>query len=167
MLDFGCKEFHDISENISRDEGKPKEDEEDLYSPADVTANLRKAAHLARQADQPELVPKFLRLVTPLVERDFDYGNLAELFGEMKIAAEESNEFLSKKRFLGKYYRVAFYGSHWEDDQSKIFIYKGKVQTLLSCLTFPLAHVTDQHVLRKKNDLRNFKEKEQFLLVSR
>ena len=101
-LDFGCKEFRDISENIPHDEGQPKESEEDLYSTLDVTANLRKAAHLARQADQPELVPKMLRLVTPLVEKEFQYGNLAELFGEMKIAAEESAEFLRKKRFLGK-----------------------------------------------------------------
>ena len=102
MLDFGCKEFGDISENIPRDEGKPKESDEDLYSTLDVTANLRKAANLARQADQPELVPKLLRLVTPLVEKEIEFGNLAELFGEMKIAAEESAEFLRKKRFLGK-----------------------------------------------------------------
>ena len=125
LYPHGCNQFQKISLNIAVDEAKLKDDEELMYTPEDLAFHLKESARLCLDADNPELVPQILSKAVHIYESSKSFVELRDLYARMTDAMDRVIDFQSKKRYFGKFYRVAFYGKDWEDYDQRIFIYKG------------------------------------------
>ena len=118
----GCRGFNRISGNIERDEAALKDDEELQYTPLDLADHLQSAADLCGRAEMYELVPLVLSKSITIFEQSKQRERLRDLYRAQAAAMDSVIE--SRRRFFGKFYRVAFYGKEWEDYDQRRFIYK-------------------------------------------
>ena len=69
--------------------------------------------------------PQILSKAVHIYEFSKSFVELRDLYARMTDAMDRVIDFQSKKRYFGKFYRVAFYGKDWEDYDQRIFINKG------------------------------------------
>jgi len=125
----GCKAFKSISPNLLPDESVISEDDGDngeiRYTNKHLLELLELSIDRLKTADRYEVMGDVAKLITPLYEEDRNYQRLALIHGTLKESYEKVVAVtISGKRVLGRYYRVAFYGRVFKDDDGKEFIYK-------------------------------------------
>ena len=142
---FEAKDFEKISTNIVRDE-RPFGDStsvlvKDIYSSTEqqfteelLIKSMQNAIGLFAKAERFEMIPELYRLLNPLYEKKRDYETLIKVHREISENYQKIyNLQKSNKRFLGRYYKVGFYGrDYFEDDSGLEFIYKEEKVTSLS-----------------------------------
>lgn len=136
-------DFGHISPNINLDEKRPTEDQQlsaDVRSSLELqfsepllVRSLRTAIEIFARAERYEVVPEVYKVLLPLFERHKDHETLA---GMHQHIAETYRKVVtlqkSGKRYLGTYYRVAFFGrEYFADDSGREFIYKEEKVTSL------------------------------------
>ena len=145
---FGAKDFANISMNIVRDERPLAENtsilNNDFYSSTEhqfseelLIKSLQNAIELFAKAERYEVMPELYRLLIPLFEKARDYETLVKVHKEISDNYQKIlNLQKPNKRFLGKYYKVGFYGrDYFEDDSGIEFIYKEEKITSLVEIT--------------------------------
>ena len=142
LYPHGCDQFQKISPNIAIDEAKLKDDEELMYTPEDLAFHLKEAARLCLDADNPELVPQILSKAVHVYESSKSFVELRDLYARMTDAMDRVIDFQLKKRYFGKFYRVAFYGKDWEDYDQRIFVYKGMFSKSFAVMPIHLSRKT-------------------------
>ncbi|XP_015793400.1 dedicator of cytokinesis protein 9-like [Tetranychus urticae] len=130
---LGAKAFAIISPNIPRDEelhNSTRRDEtnsdEEQFSEESLLSNLESAVDLFTRAERYEVVPEIYKLMAPFYERARNYEilsrihrNISEIYDKILMTKK------SGKRLLGRYYKVAFFGKdYFEDDSGREYIYK-------------------------------------------
>lgn len=127
-LDFGK-----ISCNIPRDEsdagikscdGSHGNDEH--FSEAGLIETLETTAALFARAERYEVVPEVYKIMIPIHERKRNFEALSKIYKTISATYDKVLQVKrSGKRILGRYYRVAFFGKEFFDEESgKEFVYK-------------------------------------------
>ncbi|KAJ8031225.1 Dedicator of cytokinesis protein 9 [Holothuria leucospilota] len=131
----GVKAFKDISPNVEGDEKYTKSDEgleEMQYQESDLLDQLEKAAELLLKAERHETMDEVYKLINHFYKKNRDFQKLA--FGYLTLSKSFETVYKLQgtgKRLLGSYFRVAFFGQHFDDDDGKEYIYKEpKITTL-------------------------------------
>ena len=124
----GCSAFRSISPNVETEE-KGQQDfygmQDVAYSEEHLTELLEKCAQLFEKAERYELLGEIYRLIIPIYERKRDFKSLSGAYQILHRAYEKVVDVTqSGKRLLGKYFRVAFYGHQFDDEDGKEFVYK-------------------------------------------
>ncbi|XP_053212852.1 dedicator of cytokinesis protein 9-like isoform X2 [Panonychus citri] len=130
---LGAKAFSSISLNIPRDEelsNSTRRDEsnsdEEQFSEESLLSSLESAVDLFTRAERYEVVPEIYKIMAPFYEKARNYEilsrihrNISEIYDKILITKK------SGKRLLGRYYKVAFFGKdYFEDDSGREYIYK-------------------------------------------
>uniref|UniRef100_A0A671MX29 Dedicator of cytokinesis protein 9-like n=1 Tax=Sinocyclocheilus anshuiensis TaxID=1608454 RepID=A0A671MX29_9TELE len=86
------------------------------------------------KAERYELISDIYKLIIPIYEKRRDFERLAHLYGTLHRAYSKVTEVMhTGKRLLGTYFRVAFFGQgFFEDEDGKEYIYKEPKFTPLS-----------------------------------
>ncbi|XP_067949265.1 dedicator of cytokinesis protein 9-like isoform X3 [Watersipora subatra] len=125
----GCKVLHDLSSNVIDDESNTIDDraviEELQYTEDTLIETLQTAAKHLTEAERFEALGSLYRIVIPLYEKKRDLENLADCYHTLHEAYSKAVQVTKTcKRMLGSYFRVAFYGEAFEDEDGKEYIYK-------------------------------------------
>jgi hypothetical protein len=81
------------------------------YNEDTVVAQLILAADWLEKAERWECLLEVYRLVLPFYEAKRDFGALADCYARLQHACRKVSDVnYSKRRLLGTYFRVAFYG---------------------------------------------------------
>ncbi|GLG92417.1 Dedicator of cytokinesis protein 9 [Gryllus bimaculatus] len=136
-LSWGAEAFAKISSNIERDERGLKLDagvQDVQYTELTLREQLEKCADLLDKAERYELLGELFRLIIPMYERRQSYEMLAQCYQALAAACTKVVDVTrSGKRLLGRYYRVAFYGqAYFEDESGSEYIYKEPKVTSLA-----------------------------------
>jgi hypothetical protein len=133
-------DFQHISANIPRDEENAgckscdgSHGNEDHFSEAALIQTLESTAALFARAERFEVVPEVYKIMTPIHERHRNFEALAKIYKTVSATYDKILQVKrGGKRILGRYYRVAFFGKDFFDEESgKEFVYKEpKVTTL-------------------------------------
>ncbi|RWS30486.1 dedicator of cytokinesis protein 9-like protein [Leptotrombidium deliense] len=137
----GSKAFQRISPNIPRDEelsNSRKLDDiygsEEEFCEENLLKSLEQAVELFTKGERYEVVPEVYKLMIPLHEKSKNYETLSRI--HKNIAESYDKVIMAKKsgkRLLGHYYRVAFFGKEFfEENSGREFIYKEPKVTSLS-----------------------------------
>lgn len=96
------------------------------YTEDHLTDLLEQCAVLFEKAERYELLGDLYRLIIPIYERKRNFEKLAGAYEILHRAYSKVVEVMqSGRRLLGKYFRVAFYGqSYFEEEDGKEYIYK-------------------------------------------
>ncbi|XP_063975168.1 dedicator of cytokinesis protein 9 isoform X2 [Diachasmimorpha longicaudata] len=134
---WGSEAFDKISINISKDEKGLKLDSgvQDVhYNSAILLEQLEKCTETLEKAERFELLGPLYRLIIPMLENKPDYSALATCYSHLAQACNKIVEVTrTGKRLLGRYYRVAFVGSaYFEEENCQEYIYKEPKVTSLS-----------------------------------
>ncbi|CAG0926220.1 unnamed protein product, partial [Notodromas monacha] len=99
-----------------------------------VVEELIKAAEWFEKSERWECLLEVYRLVTPFYEAKRDFAALSECFSRLQFACKKvSDSNYAKRRLLGTYFRVAFYGEGFFDAMSgRSFLYKEPKVTSLA-----------------------------------
>lgn len=126
-------DFQHISANIPRDEGNAgckscdgSHGNEDHFSETALIETLESTAALFARAERFEVVPEVYKIMTPIHERQRNFEALAKIYKTVSATYDKILQVKrSGKRILGRYYRVAFFGKDFFDEESgKEFVYK-------------------------------------------
>ncbi|KAL3847595.1 hypothetical protein ACJMK2_018498 [Sinanodonta woodiana] len=133
----GCTAFRSISPNIERDESGIKDDsgmQDVQYTEDTLVEFLELAAQNLEQAERYEVIGEVYKLVIPIYENARDFEKLSQCYETLAQSYSKVIEVMqSGKRLLGKYFRVAFFGqTYFEDDDQKQYIYKEPKVTSLA-----------------------------------
>ncbi|CAB4023626.1 dedicator of cytokinesis 9-like, partial [Paramuricea clavata] len=125
----GCEAFRNVSPNIVPDESVMKNDEglvnEQRYTTNNLVELLEKSADLLAQAERYEVTGEIYKLVIPVYEQDRNFNALSVAYNNLSQAySKVVAAMASRKRLLGSYFRVAFFGEDFGSDNRKQFIYK-------------------------------------------
>ena len=124
----GCGAFKPISPNIEKEENGIKDDsgmQDVQYTEETMVEYLEKAARSLVLAERYEMLGEIYKLVIPIYEFHRDYERLAFCYTNLSQAYTKAGEvIISGRRLLGKYFRVGFYGSYFDDEDGKEYIYK-------------------------------------------
>uniref|UniRef100_A0A672RFP0 Dedicator of cytokinesis 9 n=1 Tax=Sinocyclocheilus grahami TaxID=75366 RepID=A0A672RFP0_SINGR len=141
MFKQGCTAFRVVTPNID-EEASMMEDVgmQDVHFNEDVLMELlEECADGLWKAERYELISDIYKLIIPIYEkrRDFElihFKRLAHLYGTLHRAYSKVTEVMhTGKRLLGTYFRVAFFGQgFFEDEDGKEYIYKEPKFTPLS-----------------------------------
>ncbi|KAK0080760.1 hypothetical protein PV326_008002, partial [Microctonus aethiopoides] len=112
---WGAEAFEKISVNISRDERGLKLDagvQDVHYNESILLEQLENCAEMLTKAERFELLGPLYRLIVPIYENKRNYDALSNCYSHLAQACNKIVE-VSKtgKRLLGRFYRVAFFGS--------------------------------------------------------
>ncbi|XP_043275620.1 dedicator of cytokinesis protein 9 isoform X2 [Venturia canescens] len=137
MHSWGAEAFDEISVNISRDERGLKLDAgiQDIhYNESLLLEQLEMCAEMLEKAERYELLGPLYRLIIPIYENKRDYGALSQCYTHLSQACTKIVEVTKTgKRLLGRFYRVAFFGSaYYEEEHGQEYIYKEPKVTSLS-----------------------------------
>uniref|UniRef100_A0AAX7TAJ4 Dedicator of cytokinesis 9b n=1 Tax=Astatotilapia calliptera TaxID=8154 RepID=A0AAX7TAJ4_ASTCA len=132
----GCSAFRVITPNID-EEAAMMEDVgmQDVHFSEEVLMELlEECADGLWKAERYELIADVYRLIIPIYEQRRDFEKLAHLYDTLHRAYTKVMEVMhSGKRLLGTYFRVAFFGQgFFEDEDGKEYIYKEPKFTPLS-----------------------------------
>ncbi|XP_048588509.1 dedicator of cytokinesis protein 9 isoform X4 [Nematostella vectensis] len=133
----GCAAFYRISPNVVPDESMMKSDEgmamEQRFTLAHLSDLLEKSAQFLDRAERYEVMGEVYKLAIPIYEQERNFAGLANAYQNLaKAYAKVVEVTASGKRMLGKYFRVAFFGKMFADDDGKEYIYKEPKITSLS-----------------------------------
>uniref|UniRef100_A0A8C2AHL8 Dedicator of cytokinesis 9b n=1 Tax=Cyprinus carpio TaxID=7962 RepID=A0A8C2AHL8_CYPCA len=136
MFRQGCSAFCVITPNID-EEAAMMEDVgmQDVHFNEEVLMELLEAcADGLWKAERYELISDIYKLIIPIYEQRRDFEKLAHLYDTLHRAYTKVLEVMhSGKRLLGTFFRVAFFGQgFFEDEDGKEYIYKEPKFTPLS-----------------------------------
>ncbi|XP_060625527.2 dedicator of cytokinesis protein 9 isoform X8 [Anolis sagrei] len=136
MFKQGCISFRVITPNID-EEASMMEDVgmQDVHFNEDVLMELlEQCADGLWKAERYELIADIYKLIIPIYEKRRDFERLAHLYDTLHRAYSKVTEVMhTGKRLLGTYFRVAFFGQgFFEDEDGKEYIYKEPKLTPLS-----------------------------------
>ncbi|XP_077199952.1 dedicator of cytokinesis protein 9 isoform X10 [Paroedura picta] len=136
MFKQGCSSFRVITPNID-EEASMMEDVgmQDVHFNEDVLMELlEQCADGLWKAERYELIADIYKLIIPIYEKRRDFEKLAHLYDTLHRAYSKVTEVMhTGKRLLGTYFRVAFFGQgFFEDEDGKEYIYKEPKLTPLS-----------------------------------
>ncbi|EDL00611.1 mCG114129, isoform CRA_a [Mus musculus] len=142
MFRQGCTAFRVITPNID-EEASMMEDVgmQDVHfnevsaAAQDVLMELlEQCADGLWKAERYELIADIYKLIIPIYEKRRDFERLAHLYDTLHRAYSKVTEVMhSGRRLLGTYFRVAFFGQgFFEDEDGKEYIYKEPKLTPLS-----------------------------------
>uniref|UniRef100_UPI00398E9FEC dedicator of cytokinesis protein 9-like isoform X3 n=1 Tax=Pristiophorus japonicus TaxID=55135 RepID=UPI00398E9FEC len=132
----GCTAFKVITPNID-EEAAMMEDVgmQDVHYNEDVLMELlEQCADGLWKAERYELISNVYKLIIPVYEKRREFEKLAHLYETLHQAYKKIAEVIhTGKRLLGTYFRVAFFGQgFFEDEDGKEYIYKEPKLTQLS-----------------------------------
>ncbi|XP_041482455.1 dedicator of cytokinesis protein 11-like isoform X3 [Lytechinus variegatus] len=133
----GVQAFRNISPNIEGEEKGIKSDtgmQDVQYTEDNLLSELELCAEGLQKAERYESMGEVYKLITPFYEKKRDFQKLALAYGKLSKAYEKVMKLQGTgKLLLGNYFRVAFFGQYFEEDDGKEYIYKEpKVTTLAS-----------------------------------
>ncbi|XP_053722863.1 dedicator of cytokinesis protein 9 isoform X4 [Synchiropus splendidus] len=136
MFRQGCSAFRVITPNID-EEAAMMEDVgmQDVHFNEEVLMELlEECADGLWKAERYELIADVYRLIIPIYEQRRDFEKLTHLYDTLHRAYTKVMEVMhSGKRLLGTFFRVAFFGQgFFEDEDGKEYIYKEPKFTPLS-----------------------------------
>ncbi|XP_074048040.1 dedicator of cytokinesis protein 9 isoform X3 [Macrotis lagotis] len=136
MFRQGCTAFRVITPNID-EEASMMEDVgmQDVHFNEDVLMELlEQCADGLWKAERYELIADIYKLIIPIYEKRRDFERLSHLYDTLHRAYSKVTEVMhTGKRLLGTYFRVAFFGQgFFEDEDGKEYIYKEPKLTPLS-----------------------------------
>uniref|UniRef100_A0A3P8X9L1 Dedicator of cytokinesis 9b n=1 Tax=Esox lucius TaxID=8010 RepID=A0A3P8X9L1_ESOLU len=136
MFSQGCSAFRVITPNIE-EEAAMMEDVgmQDVHFNEEVLIELlQECADRLWKAERYELIADIYRLIIPIYEQRRDFEKLSHLYDTLHRAYTKVIEVMhSGKRLLGTFFRVAFFGQgFFEDEDGKEYIYKEPKFTPLS-----------------------------------
>ncbi|KAA0723028.1 Dedicator of cytokinesis protein 11 [Triplophysa tibetana] len=128
LFPSGLAAFKRITQNID-EEAAMKEDVgmQDVYYTEDILVEqLEVCVEGLWKAERFELITHIARLIIPVYEKRHEFEKLRRLYDTLQRAYAKILEVMqSGRRMLGTYYRVAFYGqSFFEEEDGKEYIYK-------------------------------------------
>ncbi|XP_066583188.1 dedicator of cytokinesis protein 9 isoform X2 [Prorops nasuta] len=137
VQNWGAEAFDKISINISKDEQNLKLDAgvQDIhYNEQLLLEQLEVCADMLEKSERFELLGHLYRLIIPIYEEKRNYEALATCYSHLTQACNKIVEVnKSGKRLLGRFYRVAFFGSaYFEEENGQEYIYKEPKVTSLS-----------------------------------
>ncbi|XP_067890349.1 dedicator of cytokinesis protein 9-like isoform X6 [Heterodontus francisci] len=132
----GCTAFKVITPNVD-EEAAMMEDVgmQDVHYNEDVLMELlEQCADGLWKAERYELISNVYKLIIPVYEKRREFEKLAHLYETLHQAYKKIAEVIhTGKRLLGTYFRVAFFGQgFFEDEDGKEYIYKEPKLTQLS-----------------------------------
>uniref|UniRef100_A0A3Q3DF16 Dedicator of cytokinesis protein 9-like n=1 Tax=Hippocampus comes TaxID=109280 RepID=A0A3Q3DF16_HIPCM len=136
MFSHGCSAFRVITPNID-EEAAMMEDVgmQDVHFNEEVLMELlEECADGLWNAERYELIADVYRLIIPIHEKRRDFEKLTHVYDTLHRAYTKVLEVMhTGKRLLGTYFRVAFFGQgFFEDEDGKEYIYKEPKFTPLS-----------------------------------
>ncbi|KAL7748929.1 hypothetical protein RI367_005577 [Sorochytrium milnesiophthora] len=134
----GAKAFLVCSSNLIEESAVHDEkSDEGMYQDAVFTEEglmklLERAALLFRKCSMFELVNEVYKLLIPMLEHAHAYSELARVHGILQDTFESISKVAQKNtRIFATYYRVAFYGEKFEEQDGKEYVYKERSVTVL------------------------------------
>ncbi|XP_061455004.1 dedicator of cytokinesis protein 11 isoform X1 [Rhineura floridana] len=142
LFPIGCSAFKKITPNID-EEGAMKEDAGMMdvhYSEEVLVELLEQCVDGLWKAERYETISEISKLIIPIYEKRREFEKLTQLYRTLHGAYTKILEVMqTKKRLLGTYFRVAFYGqAFFEEEDGKEYIYKEPKLTGLSEISFRL-----------------------------
>ncbi|XP_028319599.1 dedicator of cytokinesis protein 10 isoform X9 [Gouania willdenowi] len=133
---LGWAAFMCISPNV-KEESAMKEDtgtQDTPYTEDTLVEQLELCVDYLWKSERYELIADINKPVIVVFEKRRDFKRLSELYYDIHRSYLKVTEVVnSEKRLFGRYYRVAFYGQgFFEEEESKEFIYKEPKLTALS-----------------------------------
>ncbi|XP_057710343.1 dedicator of cytokinesis protein 11 isoform X1 [Corythoichthys intestinalis] len=136
LFPSGLAAFKKVTLNIE-EEAAMKEDTgmQDVYYTEEVLVeHLEVCVEALWKAERYELITHIAKLAIPCYEKRHEYEKLSRLYNTLHRAYNKVMEVIqSGRRLLGTYFRVAFYGQgFFEEEDGKEYIYKEPKLTGLS-----------------------------------
>ncbi|XP_056612154.1 dedicator of cytokinesis protein 10 isoform X2 [Triplophysa dalaica] len=136
LFSMGCAAFISISPNV-KEEGAMKEDagtQDTPYTEDTLVEQLEMCVDYLWKSERYELIADINKPVIVVFEKRRDFKRLSELYYDIHRSYLKVTEVVNtEKRLFGRYYRVAFYGQgFFEEEESREFIYKEPKLTGLS-----------------------------------
>ncbi|XP_055683113.1 dedicator of cytokinesis protein 9 isoform X1 [Lutzomyia longipalpis] len=137
FISKGAESFAKISRNIPRDERGLKLDsgtQDSQYTEQMLLDQLKECADYLDRAERFECLGELYRLIIPIQENRRNYYDLAHGYEHLANVYNKIIEVnKSGRRLLGRFYRVAFFGQlYFEDDNGIEYVYKEPKLTSLS-----------------------------------
>ncbi|XP_045133980.1 dedicator of cytokinesis protein 9-like isoform X2 [Portunus trituberculatus] len=141
----GCQIFSIISDNIPRDESNLRLDAglvDTVFTMDSLINQLELAGGMVERSERYELLGNLYRILIPIYEARRNYPALVQCYSHLYQAYSCVVEVnTSQKRLLGRYYRVAFFGpTYFEDEAGKEYVYKEPKVTSLAEISERLYH---------------------------
>uniref|UniRef100_A0A8C1W7H2 Dedicator of cytokinesis 11 n=1 Tax=Cyprinus carpio TaxID=7962 RepID=A0A8C1W7H2_CYPCA len=148
LFPSGLAAFKKITQNID-EEGAMKEDAgmQDVYYTEDVLVEqLEVCVEGLWKAERFELITHIARLIIPVYEKRHEFEKLRRLYDTLQRAYAKILEVMqSGRRLLGTYFRVAFYGQgFFEEEDGKEYIYKEPKLTTLPEISLRLISLYEE-----------------------
>ncbi|NXS89335.1 DOC11 protein, partial [Erpornis zantholeuca] len=142
LFPSGCTAFRKITPNID-EEGAMKEDGGMMdvhYSEEVLVELLEQCVDGLWKAERYETISEVSKLIIPIYEKRREFEKLTQLYRTLHRAYAKILEVMhTRKRLLGTFFRVAFYGqTFFEEEDGKEYIYKEPKLTGLSEISFRL-----------------------------
>uniref|UniRef100_A0A8C1A043 Dedicator of cytokinesis protein 10 n=1 Tax=Castor canadensis TaxID=51338 RepID=A0A8C1A043_CASCN len=136
MFSMGWPAFLSITPNI-KEEGAMKEDSgmQDIpYNENILVEQLYMCVEFLWKSERYELIADVNKPIIAVFEKQRDFKKLSDLYYDIHRSYLKVAEVVnSEKRLFGRYYRVAFYGQgFFEEEEGKEYIYKEPKLTGLS-----------------------------------
>ncbi|XP_053314862.1 dedicator of cytokinesis protein 10 isoform X2 [Spea bombifrons] len=133
---MGWPAFQTITPNI-KEEGAMKEDsgmQDTPYSESTLVEQLDLCVDYLWKSERYELIADVSKPVIAVFEKQRDFKRLSELYYRIHRSYLKIAEVVNaEKRLFGRYYRVAFYGQgFFEEEEGKEYVYKEPKLTGLS-----------------------------------
>ncbi|CAI8031739.1 Dedicator of cytokinesis protein 11 [Geodia barretti] len=135
----GCAAFTHISPNIEMEERGMREDkgtagaEDHSYTQPNLVSLLETSMDYFEQGQRYEVMSEVAKLLQPFYEDARDSKSMMEMYGKLHQAYRKVVDIEeSGRRYLGTYFRVAFFGRPFGDDHEKQYIYKEPAVTTLA-----------------------------------
>ncbi|XP_069677062.1 dedicator of cytokinesis protein 9 isoform X2 [Periplaneta americana] len=143
---WGAEAFSKISSNIAQDERGLKLDagvQDIQYTEYVLLEQLERCAEYLEKAERYELLGELYRLIIPMHEHKRNYEALTHCYQSLAQAYSKIMEVTrTGKRLLGRYYRVAFFGqAYFEEDSGVEYVYKEPKVTSLPEISERLYHL--------------------------
>ncbi|XP_018085480.1 dedicator of cytokinesis protein 11 isoform X2 [Xenopus laevis] len=145
LFHCGCSAFKKITPNID-EEAAMKEDAGmmDVYYSEEVLVELlEQCVDGLWKAERYETITEVSKLLIPIYEKKREFEKLTQLYRTLHGAYTKILEVMQTgKRLLGTYFRVAFFGqAFFEDEDGKEYIYKEPKLTGLSEISLRLLNL--------------------------
>ncbi|XP_018332779.1 dedicator of cytokinesis protein 9 [Agrilus planipennis] len=137
VQNWGAEFFEKISSNIVKDERGLKLDtgvQDVQYTEFLLLEQLETCAEFIQKAERYEILGELYKLIVPVYEKKRNYELLKQCYESLAQNYSKVVEVnKSGRRLLGRFYRVAFYGQAYFEDESGIeYVYKEPKVTSLS-----------------------------------
>ncbi|XP_053329057.1 dedicator of cytokinesis protein 11 [Spea bombifrons] len=145
LFHSGCAAFRKITLNIDEEAGmKDDAGMMDVYYSEEVLLELlEQCVDGLWKAERYETISEVSKMLVPIYEKRREFEKLTQLYRTLHGAYTKIIEVIqSGKRLLGTYFRVAFFGqAFFEDEDGKEYIYKEPKLTGLSEISLRLLNL--------------------------